>query len=88
LDTSYLALVSNQSLRSLILTGRPDEDVPDWRSYITGPNARALTSQEVDDMVAWLAGHREDGSVEPGQGGTGQAFAQTSAKPAAMKEAK
>lgn len=57
-DPSYLALVSDQSLRSLIIGGRPDENVPDWRSYITGPGAHALTPQEIDDIVAWLAAHR------------------------------
>ena len=88
LDHSALALVSNQSLRSLILAGRPDENVPDWRSYITGPNARALTSQDVNDLVAWLAAHREDGGSEPVQAGSGQASPQTTAKPAGMKEAK
>ena len=57
-DPTYLALVSDQSLRSLIIGGRPDENVPDWRSYITGPGAHALTPQEIDNIVAWLAAHR------------------------------
>ena len=64
-DPTYLALVSNQSLRSLIIGGRPDENVPDWRSYITGPGAHALTPQEIDDIVAWLAAHRAPAPGEP-----------------------
>ncbi len=57
-DPAYLALVSNQSLHSLVIAGRPDQNVPDWRGYITGPGAHALTQQEIDNIVAWLAAHR------------------------------
>lgn len=57
-DPAYLNMVSNQSLRSLTIAGRPDEGVPDWRSYLTGPGARALTAKEIDDIVAWIASHR------------------------------
>jgi mono/diheme cytochrome c family protein len=57
-DPSYLALVSDQSLRSLVIGGRPDQTVPDWRGYITGPGAHALTPQEIDNIVAWLTEHR------------------------------
>lgn len=54
-DPSYLALVGDQSLRSIILAAHPDPSTPDWRKYVA---ARPLTSQEVDDIVAWLAQHR------------------------------
>ncbi len=57
-DPAYLALVSDQSIRSLVIAGRPDEGVPDWRSYITGPGAHALSPTEIDDIVAWVASHR------------------------------
>jgi len=57
-DPDYLALVSDQSLRSLTIAGRPDQGVPDWRSYLTGPGARALTAKEISDIVAWIASHR------------------------------
>jgi cytochrome c oxidase cbb3-type subunit 3/ubiquinol-cytochrome c reductase cytochrome c subunit len=57
-DPAYLALVSDQSLRSLIIAGRPDEGMPDWRSNSTGAAAHALTSQDIDNLVAWLASHR------------------------------
>lgn len=64
-DKSYLALVNDQSLRSIILGGRPDEGMPDWRNYITGNSARPLSSQEVSDIVAWLASHRTALPVAP-----------------------
>ncbi|MDE3188613.1 MAG: cytochrome c [Acidobacteriota bacterium] len=67
-DPSYLALVSDQSLRSLVIAGRPDENVPDWRGYITGPGAHALTPQEIDNIVAWLAEHRAPAPAQSASG--------------------
>ena len=63
-DPAYLALISDQGLRSLILAGQPQEGMPDWRSDMTGPGSRALTDQEITDIVAWLASHR---IATPGQ---------------------
>lgn len=63
-DPSYLALVSNQGLRSLILAGQPQEGMPDWRYDFKGSGARSMTDQEVTDVVAWLASHRV---AAPGQ---------------------
>jgi mono/diheme cytochrome c family protein len=55
IDGSYLALVSDQYLRTAILVGRPKLGMPDWRGYAEG---RAMTSEEVADVVAWLASKR------------------------------
>ena len=57
-DPAYLALVSDQSLRSTIVAGRPDLGMPDWRSDISGPVGRAMTDQEITGIVAWLAAQR------------------------------
>jgi mono/diheme cytochrome c family protein len=57
-DPSYLTLVSDQSLRSTIIAGRPEEGMPDWRSDISGPGSRAMTDQEINGVVAWLAAQR------------------------------
>lgn len=54
-DGSYLALVSNQMLRTLLIAGRPDIGQPDWRGDVPG---RPLSSQQIADVVAWLAAHR------------------------------
>jgi mono/diheme cytochrome c family protein len=59
-DTSYLALISDQDLRSITIAGRPDEGMPDWRSDATQP----LTDQQTTDIVAWLASKR---TANPGQ---------------------
>lgn len=59
-DGSYLALISDQGLRSLVVAGRPDEGMPDWRS----DGAQALTDQQITDIVAWLVSKR---TANPGQ---------------------
>jgi len=59
-DGSYLALISDQSLRSITIAGRPDEGMPDWRFDAAQP----MTDQQITDIVAWLASKR---SVNPGQ---------------------
>jgi mono/diheme cytochrome c family protein len=63
-DPAYLALISNQGLRSIIIAGQPEDGMPDWRSDMTGAGARAMTDKEITDVVAWLASHRV---AEPGQ---------------------
>lgn len=63
-DPAYLALISDQGLRSLIIAGQPGDGMPDWRSDITGAGSRAMTDEEVTDIVTWLAAHRV---ASPGQ---------------------
>ena len=60
-DPTYLALINNRTLRTIIITGRPDLGHPDWRGDIPG---RPLTGQEVNDIVAYLNSLR---SETPGQ---------------------
>jgi len=60
-NPNYLALISDQSLRSTILAGRPDDGMPDWRSFAAHP----LSDQEVGDLVAWLASQRRALSNQP-----------------------
>jgi cytochrome c oxidase cbb3-type subunit 3/ubiquinol-cytochrome c reductase cytochrome c subunit len=59
-DPSYLALISDQNLRSVIIAGRPDYAMPDWRTDA----AEAMTDQQVTDILAWLASKRV---ANPGQ---------------------
>lgn len=60
-DGSYLALVSDQSLRNTLIAGRPEHGHPDWRGY--SPNA-PLSDQQITDVVAWLTAQRP---ATPGQ---------------------
>jgi mono/diheme cytochrome c family protein len=54
-NDSFLALASDQGLRTVIIAGRPDLGAPDWRGYVPG---RPMSDQEVSDVVAWLASQR------------------------------
>jgi mono/diheme cytochrome c family protein len=61
LSPTFLALVNDQTLRTLIVAGRPDIGQPDWQGDIPG---HPLSDQEVTDVVAWLAAQR---TQTPGQ---------------------
>jgi len=63
-DPSYLALVSDQHLRTIVIAGRADLGMPDWRGQIPG---RALSAAEVSDVVAWLVTKREPVPGRPGR---------------------
>jgi cytochrome c oxidase cbb3-type subunit III len=54
-NPSFLALCNDQTLRTLIIAGRPDLGHPGWRDY---PDKPALDSAQVSDIVAWLAAKR------------------------------
>jgi cytochrome c oxidase cbb3-type subunit III len=52
---SYLALVSDQDLRTNVIVGRPEMGAPDWRGNVPG---KPMSPQEISDVVAWLAAQR------------------------------
>jgi cytochrome c oxidase cbb3-type subunit III len=52
---SYLALVSDQNLRTIVITGRPELGSPDWRNDVPG---NAMSPQDISDVVAWLSSQR------------------------------
>ena len=54
-NDSFLALVSDQGLRTIVITGRPELGAPDWRGNVPG---KAMSDQEISDVVAWMASHR------------------------------
>ncbi|HWN02682.1 MAG TPA: cytochrome c [Candidatus Dormibacteraeota bacterium] len=54
-DPSYLALVSDQYLRTTVIAGRADVGMPDWRGYIPG---RPLAPAEISAVVGWLVAQR------------------------------
>jgi cytochrome c oxidase cbb3-type subunit 3/ubiquinol-cytochrome c reductase cytochrome c subunit len=59
-DPAYLALISDQNLRSITIAGRPDEQMPDWRTDAAQP----MADQQITDILAWLASKR---TANPGQ---------------------
>jgi cytochrome c oxidase cbb3-type subunit 3 len=61
---TYLALVSDQALRTYIIAGRSDIGQPDWRhDSRDGKPATPLTSQEVDDIVTYLSMLRNPSAI-------------------------
>jgi len=58
---SYLAVISDQNLRSITIAGRPDLVMPDWRSDADHP----MTDQQVTDILAWLASKRVSNPGQP-----------------------
>jgi len=61
-NDSFLALVSDQGLRTIVITGRPDFGAPDWRSNVSG---KPMSDQEITDVVAWLISHRAQNPGQP-----------------------
>ena len=61
-NDSFLALVSDQGLRTIVITGRPELGAPDWRGNVP---AKAMSDQEITDVVAWLASHRVQSPGQP-----------------------
>ncbi len=54
-NRAYLSLISDQGLRTIVITGRPDFGAPDWRENVPG---HPMTDQQISDVVAWLAAQR------------------------------
>jgi cytochrome c oxidase cbb3-type subunit III len=61
-DGSYLALVSNQQLRTVVIAGRPELGAPDWRGNLQD---RPMSAQEITDVVAWLSSQRPQSPGQP-----------------------
>ena len=61
-NDSFLALVSDQGLRTIVITGRPELGAPDWRGNVRG---KPMSDQEVTDTVAWLASRRVEIPGQP-----------------------
>ena len=72
-DESYLKLVSDQYLRTIVITGRPEMGAPDWRGNVPG---KPMLQQDVSDVVAWLSAQRPkipnhlNSAANPGAGRT------------------
>jgi mono/diheme cytochrome c family protein len=54
-DGAYLALVSDQQLRTIVIAGRRELGAPDWRGNVPG---KPMSAQEISDVVAWVVAQR------------------------------
>jgi cytochrome c oxidase cbb3-type subunit 3 len=61
-NDSFLALVSDQGLRTIVIAGRPELGAPDWRGNVPG---KPMSDQEVTDVVAWLVSQRAQNPGRP-----------------------
>ena len=61
-NDSFLALISDQELRTIVITGRPELGAPDWRGNLPG---KPMSDQEIADVVAWMASHRVQSPGQP-----------------------
>jgi cytochrome c oxidase cbb3-type subunit III len=61
-DGTFLALVSDQGLRTVVITGRPELNAPDWRGNAPG---KPMAEEEITDVVAWLASKRVQNPGQP-----------------------
>jgi mono/diheme cytochrome c family protein len=61
-NDAFLALVSDQGLRTVVITGRPELGAPDWRGNVPG---KPMSDQEITDVVAWLASQRPQRPPQP-----------------------
>jgi cytochrome c oxidase cbb3-type subunit 3 len=61
-NDSFLGLVSDQGLRTIVIIGRPELGAPDWRDNARG---KPMADQEVTDVVAWLASRRAQNPGQP-----------------------
>jgi cytochrome c oxidase cbb3-type subunit 3/ubiquinol-cytochrome c reductase cytochrome c subunit len=52
-DPNFLAIVSDQGLRTTVIAGRTDLGMPDWQT-----RKEVMTPQDISDVVAWIISHR------------------------------
>jgi mono/diheme cytochrome c family protein len=61
-NKSFLALVSDQGLRTIVIVGRPELGAPDWRGNVPG---KPMSDEEITDVVAWLVSNRNQNPEQP-----------------------
>jgi len=61
-DGSFLALLTDQELRTIVIAGRPELGAPDWRGDVPG---KPMSAQDISDVVAWLASQRAQFPGQP-----------------------
>ena len=54
-DGSFLALLTDQELRTIVIVGRPELGAPDWRGNVPG---NPMSAEDISNVVAWLASQR------------------------------
>lgn len=58
-NPDYLHLVSDQYLRSVIIGGRPELEMPNYQEFVKD---HPMSPEDIANVVAWLASHRHNAS--------------------------
>ncbi len=82
-SSSYLALVSNQMLRTSIVVGRPDLGMP---SYLHLKAGKALSDADITDIVAYISSLRPADKGPMGEGAKMSGEAGSSSYPGSTNE--
>lgn len=61
-NPAFLGLSSDQYLRTLLITGRPELGIPNFQDAIPG---QPLSDQQISDIVAWLISQRKNEFGQP-----------------------
>jgi hypothetical protein len=61
-NPTFLGLVSDQYLRTLIIAGRPELGIKDYQNIIP---ERPLSNEDISDIVAWLISQRKNEFGQP-----------------------
>jgi mono/diheme cytochrome c family protein len=61
-NRSFLALMSDRGLRTIVIAGRPELGAPDWRGNVPG---KPMSDQDVTDVVAWMSAQRPKFPSQP-----------------------
>ena len=61
-DGSFLALLNDQELRTIVIVGRPELGAPDWRNDLPG---KPMSARDVSDVVSWLDSQKPQFAGQP-----------------------
>jgi mono/diheme cytochrome c family protein len=65
-DPDFLAIISDQALRRIVITGRADLGMPNYaQDDGRAPGFKPLSESEIDELVALLASWRRPPNAEP-----------------------
>jgi cytochrome c oxidase cbb3-type subunit 3 len=82
LDGALLALINQQTIRTIVIAGRPDIGQPDWRNHIQG---HPLSDDEITNVSAWLMAQKPALPGQPYPNMKPTAQLPTEDRPAAVK---
>lgn len=61
-NPAFLGLTSDQHLRTLVIVGRPELGIPNFRTALNGS---PLSNDQISDIVAWLISQRKNEFGQP-----------------------